>query len=258
LSEVHRHGRAKPYGYSGDFQMIDWTYIKYLGKSDGRGRLWDAFYHRQVAPQAVCDRKERFGVALAEVAKDRSLPISVLNIGSGPAREVLDGAAFAKLPPSRLTVVCVDADERALAYARRVLGSAWKNDCTFENKSALRYRPKGTYDLVWSSGLFDYLEERLAVHLLKLMWTAVAPGGRVMVGNFADTHSTRPWIEWCGDWFLIHRTREDMQRLAEQAGLGPPQAKLFHEIDRWNGTRSHGIEIALKRIPLHIRSRRGD
>ena len=125
----------------------------------------------------------------------------------------------------------------AIDYAKDLLGNAWNDRCKFENRNALRYRTKTTFDLVWSSGLFDYLEERLAAHLLKLMCKSVEAGGRVVIGNFAETHSTRPWIEWCGDWFLIHRTLQDMQSLVEKAEIDESNFKIHHEIDSLNAVR---------------------
>ncbi len=236
-SELINHGRSKPYGYSGDFQMIDWTYLKHIGLSSARGQLWDRFYHRQIAPRAVCGRKDRFGQTLAEIAKHISGTIMVLSVGSGPAREIKEGAEYANLSPDRLKVICIDNDQRALDYAKEVIGPQWSNSIAFENRNALRYQPKSSYHLVWISGLFDYLEERLAVHLLKLMLSGVAPGGRLVLGNFAETHATRPWIEWCGDWFLIHRTLRDMHVLAEAAYRLCPQVQISYDLDDLNAIR---------------------
>jgi len=241
-STMIQHGRSKPFGYSGDFQMIDWTYTKHVESPTRRGEMWDRFYHRQVAPLAVCSRKDRFGEQLKLIAKKAGSRITVLNTGSGPGREVLDGAASAGLRPGDLEITCVDADKAAIEYAKRLLGEQWCSSCHFEHKNALRYHPKEQFDLAWSSGLFDYLDERMAAHLLKIMWANVKVGGRLVICNFADTHSTRPWIEWCGDWFLIHRSQYEMQLLAEYAGIVQGEAKISHDVDSLQAVRYLSIE----------------
>jgi len=236
-SRIINHGRSKPFGYSGDFQMIDWTYTKMVDSTDPRGEMWDRFYHRQIAPLAVCARKDRFGDVLRSVSLSAKSKISVLNVGSGPAREILDGAIAANLNPGDLRVICLDADKVAIEYAKRLLGPSWEAHCHFEHRNALRYRPRDSFDLVWSSGLFDYLDERLAIHLIKLLWGSVKVGGRMVIGNFAETHSTRSWIEWCGDWFLNHRDRDDMQRLTDGAGISDGNANISHAVDEFRAVR---------------------
>lgn len=216
-SHVHHHGRNKPFGYAGDYQIIDWTYQKFDGSPDPRGMFWDHFYHAQVAPMAVRDRKERFGRVLKSMAgKDK---IRVLNVGSGPAREIVDGAKFAGLGPDDIEVLCLEIDPRAVAYARKLLGREWAGSVDFHVGNALRYKPKAHFDLVWSAGLFDYLEDRVAALLLKNLWRSVDAGGRMIVGNFAETHPTRPWIEWCGNWHLIHRNPAGLHAIAGAAGV---------------------------------------
>ena len=233
-SAIISHGRNKPHGYSGDFEIIDLTYLQAEPSHTARGRMWDRFYHRQIAPIAVRARKDLFGMELARLARtipDR--PLAVLNIGSGPAREILDGASGAGLDARDLTVECVETDANAIRYATALLGARWEGSVAFVHRNALRYRPKRKFDLVWSAGLFDYLDDRLAVHLLRNMWAATRTGGRLVIGNFAVGHPTRPWIEWCGDWFLIHRTSKDLFRIAMQAGITGESTHVKTHVDQF-------------------------
>lgn len=236
-SKIISHGRNKPYGYSGDFQIIDWTYLQTINSATERGQQWDRFYHSQVAPKAVRSRKERFGIALKEVANRFShRPLRILNVGSGPAREILDGAEEAGLKPSDLYIECVDQDINAIEYAQNLLGGPWSESVHFVKRNALRYRPKAEFHLAWSSGLFDYFNHRLAVRLMTNMFESIIPNGIIQIGNFADTHSTRPWIEWCGDWHLIHRSRSDMEKIAIDA-LELKKYKIQCSIDKYDAVR---------------------
>ena len=77
----------------------------------------------------------------------------------------------------------------------------------------------GTPHLILCPGLFDYLDDKIASRLLELFWRQLAPGGTLLVGNFAPHHATRAYMEWIGNWYLIYRSEEAMNVLAERAGL---------------------------------------
>jgi hypothetical protein len=64
---------------------------------------------------------------------------------------------------------------------------------------------------------------------MRTTYDATASGDQLTIGNFADSHDTRPWIEWCGGWFLIHRTQEEMQA-ADQAGIPAEATMASHDI----------------------------
>ncbi|MCA8998452.1 MAG: class I SAM-dependent methyltransferase [Planctomycetaceae bacterium] len=234
-SNIHRRGRQKPLGYAGDFLSIDWTYQK-LSDSPGRGRLWDEFYHRQDAPLAVCARKDLFGDIIEDiVATDTSRSCRVLNVASGPGREIRDALVRHSSLKDMITVDCLDNSADALAYSKTLIGPVLSQSVNFHCGNAILFRPQTPYDFVWCAGLFDYLQDRLAVSLLKRLWNAVDRGGRLVIGNFAETHRTRPYIEWCGNWFLIHRSKQEMQALADQAGI--PANLVAHHVDEWGAIR---------------------
>lgn len=234
-SIVHHHGRHKPFGYPGDYLAIDYTYQR-ICSSTGREAVWDEFYHQQDAPIAVCKRKDRFGHELAKTAANvRSRPLRVLNVASGPCREIVDGAVTAEIASDELGCLCIEVDPEAVEYARTVLGSNWNESVRFHVGNALRFRTDETFHLVWSAGLFDYLSERAAKLLLRRLWRCLDRGGRLVIGNLAETHRTRPYIEWCGAWFLRHRTADELDRLAHDAGIRAPELK--QEVDELGAIR---------------------
>ncbi len=96
-----------------------------------------------------------------------------------------------------------------------------------ETDNVFRFRPARRYSLIWCAGLFDYLNDRLAVTLLKKIWRWLDHGGRAIVGNFHPSNPTRNIMEWMADWPLVHRTQEEMISLAWKAGV--PGDALFCE-----------------------------
>lgn len=208
---------TKKYGYSGDFEMIDDIYRMKTAPA-AHLRRWDLFFHGQAAPVAVRNRKTYFHHILRKLCAERgsqSEPLRVLNVASGPARDLREW--FDSDPPAEVVFDCVEMDANAIEFATR-LCNRHLEFITFHQKNALRHIPATGYDLVWSAGLFDYLSDRVFVRLLKSLIPVVRPGGEVVVGNFSDYNPSRDYMELMGDWFLEHRSEEKLQELARKAG----------------------------------------
>jgi len=77
-------GFVKPYGYAGDFHVIDMIY-QVKTSSDPRYYKWDKWYHMQHAPRAVRNRKDFFLKLCAELEAKNDKPKEMLILGSGPA-----------------------------------------------------------------------------------------------------------------------------------------------------------------------------
>jgi SAM-dependent methyltransferase len=225
-SVLHRHIRQKPLGYAGDYLAIEGIYQERCDEEPASA-LWDRFFHRQCAPRAVRNRKQYFRDLFAGLCRERPEGASILNVASGPCRDLAEAIEQAGEVARGSRVHCVDIDARAVEYARAIVPADGHGvEVRFEVKNALRLRPLQRYDLVWSAGLFDYLEDRAAVRLLARMWSWTAQGGRLVVGNFHPANPSRPWMEWGGAWFLVHRAEEDYLRLCEAAGI-PLQRVTF-------------------------------
>jgi len=216
---ILRHARHKPYGYPGDFRLIDAIYEnKTCG--EGKGELWDTFFLGQAAAEAVRNRRHYFVDQASVTLREDS---SVLNLACGPCREVGDVIMKWREAGMKESVTfdCVDIDGQALSYAEGHMKRIGANGhrVRFEKANAFRLRPRVSYDFVWVSGLFDYLDERTAPVLLRKMWRWLGEGGIAIIGNFHPRNPTRLGMEWLCNWFLIHRTEEELERLAVRAGI---------------------------------------
>ncbi|HYF37940.1 MAG TPA: class I SAM-dependent methyltransferase [Prosthecobacter sp.] len=218
---------ARKYGYSGDFEIIDHIYTQKINPAPHL-RAWDLYFHAQSAPSAVRNRKAYFQRLMqAHVAvNSRSEPLAVLNVASGPGRDLCE--FFQNHPAAAVEVDCVEVDARAIAYAQD-LCSRWTDRIRFHHRNVLRFVPGHAYDLVWSAGLFDYLNERLFVHLLKALIAVVRKGGEVVIGNFSDYNPSRDYMELMGNWHLQHRSRETLIRLATEAGAPLDSVQVLWE-----------------------------
>jgi extracellular factor (EF) 3-hydroxypalmitic acid methyl ester biosynthesis protein len=116
---LNRQARLKPYGYAGDFEVIDWMY-KLQQHIDVEQAFWDSFYNNQHASASVRNRKEYLVQRFADAVRERGGAIKMLDFASGPCRDVaesIDGAgelAYGSL------IHCVDIEPKAIDYAQKV------------------------------------------------------------------------------------------------------------------------------------------
>jgi SAM-dependent methyltransferase len=227
LTSKTMQGRSftKPRGYHGDFEMIDHIYRESVSE-DAKLSRWDDYFHAQAAPRAVRNRKAYFHDLLSSHVSVRSEPLRVLNVASGPARDVREWIDRSGTESVRFD--CVELDSNAIAYALN-LCAPYTDAVHFYLANALRFNTATRYDLVWSAGLFDYLKDRLFVRLLKRLMRFAKPGAEVVIGNFSMVNPSRSYMELVGGWKLLHRSDDHLRDLALQAGAEPGQIRIGAE-----------------------------
>lgn len=72
------------------------------------------------------------------------------------------------------------------------------------------------FDLIYSAGLYDYLNADLGARLTQRMFEMLRPGGRLLIANFSHV-SDQGYMEAFMDWHLIYRDTPEM--LALTAGI---------------------------------------
>jgi len=198
----------QPYGYAGDFQLIDRLYTNYRGPGSAIQR-WDDFAQSQPAAEAVRNRKAYFINLLQSKQAQR-----VLNIASGPCRDIKE--YYESQPGSTTHIDCIEQDGRAIHYAQHLINNDER--VQFLQQNILTYRSTQQYQLVWSAGLFDYFTDAVFVRVLRKLLTWVEPGGELVIGNFAEGNVNRAFMEVGMNWFLQHRSPLQLIGLAREAG----------------------------------------
>lgn len=209
---------SKPRGYSGDFEIIDRIYRHYV-TTDPTLRNWDLYCQAQSAARAVRNRKTYFIELLHRLQKENhAAELPVLNLASGPCRDVFEFFSRHGHNGSRIAFECVDSDADAIEFARSMC-APYLDDINFIKANALRFVSDRPYRLIWSAGLFDYLGDRAFKFLLEHMLTMLEEGGEAVIGNFSKENPSRPYMEIVADWHLYHRTEADLIRLARDCGV---------------------------------------
>ncbi len=230
-STMQGFARCKPHGYAGDFEIIDRIYRCHTA-ADPQLANWDHYFHAQGASRAVRNRKAYFHEVLTEVERAQpSGAIRVLNLASGPARDLYE--YFSAYPDTRLVFSCVEQDEKAIAHARGLCRDHLHR-LEFQQKNVLRFRTSERFDLIWSAGLFDYLNDRAFCLLLKRFYSCLNEGGQMIIGNFAPHNPTRRYMELIGDWHLLCRSASELRRLASSCGVELDAVEVRQEAEGVN------------------------
>jgi SAM-dependent methyltransferase len=226
---LHGHIKTKPYGYAGDFMIIDKIYREQV-TSDHRFEKWDIFWNNHSAAKAVRNRKDYFIKTMTDrIASKQS--IHLLNVASGPARDIAE--LYEIIQPEQLTTVCVEADKTAIGYAKS-LNKANANHVEFIHQNIFRFKAQEQFDIVWSAGLFDYFDDNIFLKLLRKFISWTKPGGEVIIGNFSIENPSRNYMEMIGDWFLKHRSEEELINFALEAGARRENIRVGKEMEGVN------------------------
>lgn len=229
ITSIIGHVLNKPFGYAGDYQIIDRFYTNDVSKEH---YLWDKYILNSDAVKAVQNRKTYFKkLVLGRIRKNGKCKL--LNIASGPARDLKE--VYDLIDDIKdLNTTCIDMDSNAINYAKGV-NDSYLSQIEFINKNIFKYNTKEQHDLVWSAGLFDYFNDKAFLMILKRMKEWINPNGEIVVGNFnADHNPTRPVMEILGDWHLHHRTEKELIELAIQAGFESNQITIGREPENVN------------------------
>jgi len=217
-SLLHRRAREKPLGYAGDFLIIDWIYTKKTATSE-QGKLYDLLFQSYEGAEAVRNRKQYFINKCLELSHNKKSRVDILNLGCGPCRDVLE-TFQATDNGENLYFHCIDNEPKAIEYARKLLSQTEEQkNIQLDHANVLRFRTSRKYDLIWVSGLFDYLEDRMAVILLKKIWHHLKDNGQIIFGNFSPANPARKGMDIMLKWNLFHRTDNDLIKLCREAKL---------------------------------------
>lgn len=219
------HGYVKPFGYPGDFNIIHNIYRLYVNP-DEKYSNWDSFFQNQAGAHAVRNRKDYFLRRCAEVEKLEGDVKRILILGSGPATDVNE--YLSKNPDSKIKFDLVDFDQNAISFAKSQ-NVDFSESIEYFKINVLRFKPYQWYNLIWSAGLFDYFKDKHFVYMIGKYYKYLVGGGEFIIGNFSHSNPTRRLMEVLSDWYLVHRSKHDLVRMALEAEANEEQVEVDME-----------------------------
>jgi extracellular factor (EF) 3-hydroxypalmitic acid methyl ester biosynthesis protein len=224
---------AKPLGYAGDYEMMNMIVRNGLEGNSLYAKLVNAFLLDQVGPQAV---RSRVDFLYAKIVDETSRiaregrTANIYCIACGPAWEAQKFVAQSLLA-DQAQFQLMDFNEETLRHTATCMEDARRKHhrkTSFKlvkdtAQNLIKGRTKAAaaepgYDLIYCSGLYDYLNDRVIKELNTHLYGLLQPGGLLVVGNFAPNTPTRNFIEHFLEWFLIFRDSKHL------AALAPKQA----------------------------------
>lgn len=246
---LHRRSYEKPRGYAGDYKAMTMCFADRLLGANWWGKfLHNAALHYPMV-KTVPAREANVRRAIHEtVAKPG--PKRIIALACGPAIEVSRFIREVKSLEGPVTFYLIDQDREALSYCHEVLNRTLLdyhkgelpvelNCLHFSVKQLLRPETEAekrvvgevlaNADLVYSSGLLDYLPAGVAKALMQRTYELLADGGRLFIGNLQREPLTAWLLEAVLAWHLDYRTDDDMLKLAASLQPVPSKTTLDHD-----------------------------
>lgn len=228
---------AKPFGYAGDFKIIDDIYQN-SPTTTGFDRLFDNYFQMSAISVAVRNRKEDFKRLINNfINSKQNRKIAIMNLASGPCRDIKEMLLVGSSLYENVIFDCYDHDERAIEYAEKLLSGYPNINFIKENAIRLAFRRDISaligkkYDLIYSTGLFDYFNERIGIALVSNLKKLLNPNGILAISTMRDKYSNPSvhYMEWVGDWNLVYRDEEEFRRVFMEGGFSNEQLEIQYE-----------------------------
>lgn len=226
----------KPRGYAGDAIMMDHIYdhpsvrqIKESSSALGRGILSHTAGDSLPA-QAVRWRRDFIAQQITSLVEERG-EARILSFACGHLRE------FELLEENvrrRVKIVAADSDTCSLTEvisSYSPLGKILATNFSVKDLLGQRRAELGTFDLVYTLGLLDYMSNRAAQRITERLWSAVNPSGVLVVANFTPETADAGYMEAFMDWWLTYKTVDDVRRFSERL---PMNKSLKVLTDPWD------------------------
>ncbi len=215
----------KPRGYAGDAVLIDYIYSRNcrLGEADDVSPLGErifAFNRDTPACAAVRARRDLVASVIDEICVLNNRP-DILSVACGHLREAALCRSVTSGDAGRF--VAMDQDEASLEVVTHELSEYGVVPVCSSIKSVFRGDlARERFDFIYSTGLYDYLDDRVANKLTARLFQMLNPGGRLLVANFLPDIWGVGYMEAFMGWNLLYRSPEQMASVASSV----PESEL--------------------------------
>ncbi len=215
----------RPRGYPGDYQILEGFYDNRVKSDNPMGALFDRWILSTPLVRSVRGRKERCKAVLEELATEEfNESLRLMKVSSGPCRELQESKILRE--HGELFFYGIDRDDGAVSYAGdALLQAGYDHDSLmFEKKIACRVRSKNyisqdRFDLVYCTGLYDFLPDKQLVSLFSGVSNLLAEDGMHLIVLKDSSKYDITSCEWVVSWTFFERTEKKCRDLIDQAGL---------------------------------------
>lgn len=212
----------KPRGYPGDPVLLDFYYggpgvVRQLTEATDMGRNIYRFTSNTRVGRAFKRRRDILASLIDKVSLTTS-GCRILTLDCGHLREAEICTALRARRIDRF--LAVDRDPESLRVVKEAYGPLGVETAMSTVHDIVEDpKPLGTFDLIYSVGLFDYLHRGLAARVTDSLFRMTRPGGSLLVTNMVHGIRDVGYMEAFMDWRLEYRNAQEMFALT--AALPP-------------------------------------
>ena len=229
-SENFRHTLVKPFGYAGDFRLLEMLAGNTCA-SQGLAYHFDQSQLEYPASEACRRRIEWISEEISELTQCRhAQALSVLDLGIGAAP--IEQRLLKRRPEISLCIHAVDWEPAALECVRRAFAGGihivhpWRLNLRDPAAMSKVGELAAQADVGIAVGILEALTDAETVRLLQTVLGSLPAGATLYVENFVPTHPTRSVMEWFLDFHLFYRTQDELKAVALRAGADPSRMEL--------------------------------
>ena len=212
----NHHARQWPRGYAGDAEMLDMIYgyshvvNKWPHTTDRGWQIFDYQYSRRSA-NLVRVRRTRIARTIDRVVHENT-NAKVLSMACGHLRE---GILSLELQLGRVKrFVALDQDKESLKLVKKHFSHLGVQPICDTIGLIIKKRLNERFDFIYATGLFDYLNDSIAVRLIQSSLEILNSGGCLLIANFASHMEDIGFMEAIMNWRLIYRSLDSFKKLA--------------------------------------------
>ena len=226
-----RWGYVKPRGYPGDAMLMDFAYGHPSTKVevDAACEIGKLIYeHTRNAKQSLSavSRIQFISELLDSKLSEKKIDIATIASGHGREYEVISPSAKENIK----SILAIDSDNISLNEFGKTSLDHTHITKVSENIFRTRLGKYGQRDLVYSLGLFDYLNDASAIKVLENMCSCVSEEGTVVIANLNHQAANLGYCEAIMDWWMIPRSEEELKAISKEIKNIPSKATV--EIER--------------------------
>lgn len=220
----------KPRGYSGDAELIDYMYRLKSCRIDDTyiGRELYGILSCAGSVAAVRWRANHMAESIDNIQRKLGRKIDLISVASGHLREL----GYIKNAEEKINrFVCIDQDAQSNEELKRTYNKysfleVIDSSITYIVKNKLADQK---FDFIYSSGLFDYLNDKVATKMIERLYGNLREGGEMIIPNFLKGISEKAYMETFMKWNLIYRNDEDMLALIADLDIPRSNQEIYHD-----------------------------
>lgn len=224
---LHNRALAKPLGYAGDYVIMNMLYDEApFHGSNSFFKLVHAASCQSISGKAVAARPSFLIQKITQKVEQntsQNKDCHIMSLGCGPAKEIEN---LIKTNPKwpHCEVHLVDQDREAINYCKSILEKIKQEEKSsikliyhtlsvkeMFNPDLMKNLPH--FDLIYSSGLFDYLSNDFFAVVLIFLYELLKENGWLVIGNFSPEAYAKTGLWYLDDWPLVYRSSEELLQL---------------------------------------------